>query len=306
MAKNDIHKKPKTDVPRRRSKRNSARATPSPRNFEEMLKQAESLARESIYADACARMIKHEGPPFRLLDLPPELRMRIFDYMVFRPDPLDLGNLVAPLITAVSKQVRAECMAGFFALNTFQATVETNICLVQHMNSFCQRFGSLRAAKQHPHLHANSQYWLDLIYRVESRAGALRVEESTENWLNKIHPEVGVFRNVDLVLKDTLDHPALCASDPRAPQYLRSIWKIGDQNLNGREVFLLGLWRPMRLVPHFVSSPLDDTAYENYTQWPLASVLEILNDQGDDPAFEVFNFDALRILAYTIGHWGVY
>ena len=132
------------------------------------------------------------------------------------------------------------------------------------------------------------------------------MEESTENWLNKIHPEVGVFRDVDIILKDTLDNPALCASDPRAPRDLRLIWKIRGRNPKGREVFGLTLWRPMWLVPHFVASPLDDTTYENCIHWPLSSVLELLEYEGDHPAFDVFNFDALRILAYTIGHWGVY
>jgi hypothetical protein len=106
MARRGFPKKPKTAAPRRRSNRNSARATPSSKNFEQMIKEAESLARESIYEEACARMNKHTGPRFRLLDLPPELRMKIFDFMLSRPDPLHLQDLVAPLITAVSKQVR--------------------------------------------------------------------------------------------------------------------------------------------------------------------------------------------------------
>lgn len=167
ITRTGIQKKSMMDEPRRKSKRIRSRATPSPKNFEEMLKQAKSLARESIYAEACAWRIKHEGPPFRLLDLPPELRMQIFDYMVFRPHPLQLQNFVPPLITAISKQVRAECMAGFFALNTFQMVVETNICLLEHIRSFEEQFGSLQAAAQQPHLHPIDLCWLDLLYRLE-------------------------------------------------------------------------------------------------------------------------------------------
>lgn len=116
MARNDIHEEPKTDAPRRKSIRNSGRTTPSPKNFEEMLEEAESLAIKSIYAEACAKKIKHSGPPFRLLDLPPELRMRIFDYMVSRPYRLQLSDLVAPLITAISKQ-GTSCVLNGLALS---------------------------------------------------------------------------------------------------------------------------------------------------------------------------------------------
>lgn len=302
IADKVIRKKSKTDVPRRKSKRNSARATPSTKNFEEMLKQAESLARESIYTEACARKIKHEGPPFRLLDLPPELRERVFEYMVFRPSPLKLQDLVAPLITAMSKQVRAECMASFFALNTFQMTVETNICLVKHINRFRRRFGSLRAAMFHRPLTINNMYWINLIYSLEDSAGGILMQENTQNWLRNINREVAVFRNIQVVLEDTLNHPALCETNPRAPDELQMAWMIKSRDPRGRDIFTVTLWHSMQLVPHFVSWPSNDMTARNYYDWPAAEFFRLLNE--DHPNLRTFNLDALITLAHAIGHWG--
>lgn len=301
MARRDVRKKPKTDAPRRKSKRNNSSARPTPKNFEDMLKEAERLASESIYEEACARKPKHTGPPFRLLDLPPELRMRIFDYAMFRPYPLQLRNIVAPLITAVSKQVRAECMAGFFALNTFQMTVETNICLLHHIDSFSARFGSLRAARQRPFLAVNHRYWLDLIYRVEPRAGGLHITANSEDWITKIHRDVAVFRNIDVVLRDALDHPALCASNPRAPQGLELAWISNTRSLAGRNIFTVSTWHPKQLVPHYVSQPINARTTDDYLDRPGGEFLGAL--ERSHPHFDTFNFTALKALAFVIGHW---
>jgi hypothetical protein len=304
MARKDNHNKPKTDAPRRRSKRKSTRATPPSKNFEEMVKEAESLARESIYEEACARKNKHTGSPFRLLDLPPELRMKIFGFMVFRPDSLPLQDLVAPLITAVSKQVRAECMASFFALNRFQMVVETNICLVQHMNWISDRFGSLRAARQRPSLPANTRYWLHLIYRVEPRAGGIHMKGNTENWLRKIHRDVAVFRSIEIVLNDVLDHPALCASNPRAPQEIQLAWIIEGRGWMGRNIVTVSMFHSKQLVPHFVSWPVDSTTTLDYYDLPGKKLMRLL--EANHPHLDTFDFDALKTWANTVGHWGVY
>ena len=301
MARKDSRKKSKVDKPTRSSKRNRARATTSSKNFDEMLTEAESLAREGIYAESCAAKPKHEGPPFPLLDLPPELRMNIFDYVVFRPYPLHLGDIVAPLITAISKQVRAECMARFFALNTFQMIVETNICLLEHINWFCMRFGSLRAALQQPHLHPNKLYWLRLIYRREAKAGEIQIRAHTENWLEKIHRDVAVFRNIDVVLHDTVAHPA-CAPNRGAPALMQLAWIV--RALSHKEVFTVSVYHPMHLVPHFIDWHLARRYWraQDYHDLPVREFIDLLN--SDHPAFHNFNLDGLRTLAYAVGHWG--
>jgi hypothetical protein len=306
MARSNIHKKPKTDAPRRKSKRNSARTTPSPKNFEEMLEEAENLAIKSIYAEACAKKIKHSGPPFRLLDLPPELRMQIFDYMVSRPHRLQLRNLVAPLITAISKQVRVECMAAFFKLNTFQVILDTNICLNEHIKALCRRFGSLRAVKQQQqNLAVNDRFVITQLYRLKRTAGKIAIRASTKRWLEKINPNVAVFRNVDLLLKDVLNDPAACAIDMTVPIGLRSGWILEDlYKPNGRIAFAMILWHSTRLSPHFVSCQINDTTASNYYNLPKDRIWDYMNQHSQ--VSRTWNWETLKGVAYVVGHWGTY
>ena len=305
MAKKDIRTEANAARPRRRSKRHSAVATPSPKNFEEMLKVTARLARESIYEEACARKPKHKGPPFRLLNLPPEVRMCIFEYMVFRPYPLHLGDLVAPLITGVSKQVRAECIASFFALNTFQVFVDTNICLGELMHSFCEQYGSLRAARQNPNLIPNDRGWIDLIYRFDRQSGGFLMLPGTARWLDTISPEVAVFRNVEVIIQDTFGHPTLCVSNMQMPRALQTAWLIPRNNPRGRNRITVTLRHSMQLVPHFVNVPADHpTVRYDYYESPLQRLYGLFD--MNHPVFRTFNFNAVKALAYAIGHWGHY
>jgi len=302
MARKNMREETNADQPRRRSKRHSVVAATSTKNLEEMLKEAERLARESIYAEACAKKIKHKGPPFRLLDLPPDIRMRIYEYMVFRPYLLHLRNLVASLITAVNKQIRAECMASFFALNTFQVIVKTNICLTEHIDSFYDIFGSLRAARQAHNLTEDGRCWIDVLHRVAPRAGAIQMLPSTGEWLDKISDKVAVFRNIYVVLNDTFNHPIFCASNTIEPRPTPLIWTLKRSNPRAGNAITVRLWHPNQLVPRFADSPMDDSTEDDFNEMPYQAVKGILN--GDDPMFRTFNLDALECLAYSIGHWG--
>lgn len=302
MARQDIRKKPKTDAPRRKSNRNSARARPSPKNFEEMIEEAENLAIKGIYMEACAKKTKHSGPPFRLFDLPPELCERILGDMVFRPDPLPLKDLVAPLITAISKHVRAECMRLFFELNTFQIVVDTNICLNEHIKAFCQLYGSLRAAKQATNLTLMARFWIDLIYLFDSKAGKIMIRASTKRWLEKIDPSVAVLRNVELLLKDLLNHPMLCALDTTAPIGLQSVWIYEHLNSRRRIVFTMSLWHFTRLSPHFVSYPIDESTATTYYDLPKNRIKDNFNRPL--PLYRNFNWNTLQRLAYVVAHYG--
>ncbi|KAK5168799.1 uncharacterized protein LTR77_006108 [Saxophila tyrrhenica] len=61
------------------------------------------------------------GPPepFRFMDLPPELRNRIYGFATHNEVPLRLRALKPPAITRVSRQVRSESIPVYFDVNTF-------------------------------------------------------------------------------------------------------------------------------------------------------------------------------------------
>lgn len=66
--------------------------------------------------------------PFRLMDLPPELRIQIYSYVAVNPDgeQLSLARAVLPPITRVSKLVRQESLPIFFSENNFFLVVLSN------------------------------------------------------------------------------------------------------------------------------------------------------------------------------------
>jgi hypothetical protein len=193
-------------------------------------------------------------------------------------------------------------MASFFALNTFQVVVETNICLSAPISYFCKTFESLRAARQHHNLTSNQRYWVGLLYRLEPRAGTIPILVSTAGWLNKISNEVAVFRNVQFVIKDTFSHPKLCTANMIGPQAIQWVWALTRPNPRGRNAITVSLWHPMQLAPHFVSCPIQTSAANDYARVPYQAVRRTLF--GDDPLFRTFNCHALCGLAYVIGHYG--
>lgn len=196
-------------------------------------------------------MVKHVGPPFRLFDLPGELRTKIYDEMVFRDYIIHLDGMVAPLITATNKQVRAESIASFFALNAFLITVETNICLSGKMQSFVWRYGSSHTARQRAD-DAHRRHCIDYIYQTEPDAGHMRLGPDTAAWLEKIPPEVACFLNVGVVIQDTVSYPMYCAIDlePAYPGTLYSAWHIMHWGYPGRIKPVIGLAHDTELVPH--------------------------------------------------------
>jgi hypothetical protein len=163
----------------------------------------------------------------------------------------------------------------------------------------------LRAARQDPHLQPGDRYWIDLIYRLEPRAGGLHIQANSENWLTSIHRDVAVFRNIQVVLKDAWDHPTLCARNPTAPDCIQPAWVIESRRCpKGRIDFTVSVWHPMQLVPHFVSCPMDPATRLDYYDLSARDFMELL--ETNHPHFDTFNFNALRALAYAIGHFGSY
>lgn len=68
--------------------------------------------------------------PFRLLDLPPELWLRICEFAVTKPTAIRVGKepnpedqmavIRQPAITRTSRLLRVEALPMFYALNTFE------------------------------------------------------------------------------------------------------------------------------------------------------------------------------------------
>lgn len=93
--------------------------------------------------------------PFRFLDLPPELRNRIYEYCVTSPDDLLLPaacrhssepQAVQPPITRTCRQVRGEALPLFNQLNVFRAHIHR--CDFSHMISYLDTLKDCKSIKQ--------------------------------------------------------------------------------------------------------------------------------------------------------------
>ena len=63
--------------------------------------------------------------PFRLLDLPAEVRVCIYEYALQDPFVLRLRSFATPALSRTSRQLRQECLPVWFAINTFVAEVKS-------------------------------------------------------------------------------------------------------------------------------------------------------------------------------------
>ncbi|KAF2724348.1 hypothetical protein K431DRAFT_291849 [Polychaeton citri CBS 116435] len=66
---------------------------------------------------------------FRLLDLPPELRNRIYEFLLQDEEEIPLQDVKLPSFLKVNRQVFAEATPLFFAINTFTHNVRSNWCV---------------------------------------------------------------------------------------------------------------------------------------------------------------------------------
>jgi hypothetical protein len=302
----------------RRSKR--GKGDPAPKNIAEFLEQAERLARDDIeaeqeaeqeratrarnYADACARMVRHTGPPFRLLDLPPELRLEIFEYMVVRPGMVDLDDLVLPLITATSKQVRVETLASFFALNTFRVTIETNICQSEYMDSFTSVHRTLSNARARVAVGRDGEL-IEQLHRTQAESGQVWFTEETQTWLEKIPYEIAVFRNIQICTADAYYNQDECDVDP--DEYPSSVvaWKLRLQRLGRHDDVVTSLAHSNQMRPHILDwEPSWEVTQAFYYGCPRVALYELF--LRNHVRFHNFDLNALRFVASVIGHWGVF
>ena len=69
-----------------------------------------------------------DGPNFRFLDLPPELRDRIYAHLIVGPEPLPFYRHRKPDIAYVSQSIRSESLDVFYSQNiwTFQSSCEND------------------------------------------------------------------------------------------------------------------------------------------------------------------------------------
>jgi hypothetical protein len=298
----------------RRSKR--GKGAPVPKNIAEFLEQAERLARDDIeaeqeratrarnYADTCDRMVRHTGPPFRLFDLPPELCLEIFEYMVVRPGTVDLDDLVLPLITATSKQVRVETLASFFALNKFRAMIDTNICQSEYMDSFTRVHRTLSRARARVALGRNREL-IEQLYRTQAESGQVWFTEETQTWLEKILYETAVFRNIQICTSDAFYNLDECDVNPDENLSSFVPWKLRLQRLGRHDDVVISLAHSNQMRPHIVDwEPSWEVTQVFYYGCPRVALYELF--LRNHVRFHNFDLNALRFVASVIGHWGVF
>ncbi|KAF2169249.1 hypothetical protein M409DRAFT_52515 [Zasmidium cellare ATCC 36951] len=83
--------------------------------------------------------------PFRLLNLPPELRERVYAYALDHPSQR-AADIRYSALTRVSRQVRGEALPVFFAESNFIIDVGTNFSLLQsifNLREFLHRWREL-------------------------------------------------------------------------------------------------------------------------------------------------------------------
>ena len=136
--------------------------------------------------------LKKHKLPFRLLDLPPELRSRIYAFAVRNEfPPCFLSELLPPPLALVSVQVWREALPVFFAENTFAVSLRSNLM------SYCdiQASTPLRSASTALAKEALNERRL---YEIGRACGIIGLSKQTEAWIKEAGPAVATFRNLDL------------------------------------------------------------------------------------------------------------
>ncbi|KAK4503700.1 hypothetical protein PRZ48_004615 [Zasmidium cellare] len=116
--------------------------------------------------------------PFRFLDLPPELRNRVYSYAVFLQSR-DIGYFRIPPVAQVSKQTRKESLPILFA-----------------ENNFCCRVG----CEWVPYFK-RAPYGFPIVAKTSS-AGVISMSRSMERLFIAIGDEAALFRDVTLDVFD--------------------------------------------------------------------------------------------------------
>ncbi|KAM0719871.1 hypothetical protein Q7P37_004006 [Cladosporium fusiforme] len=172
-----------------------------PNNLDEQNDQIDKSVRADVYAERLAARPTSDDASFpRFLDLPPELRNKVYTYHLQRDLSMDLTSAVAPFIAAVNKQVRAESLSTFFAESTFIFRTGTNIGDSDIIDLFRQA-GPLCPLGPHTCHHEPPKSFCARA----NRSGVLRgryTKYSLPKWLSTIDDQVLLFRKIDFVIED--------------------------------------------------------------------------------------------------------
>lgn len=176
----------------------------------------------------------------RFLDLPAELRNKIYSYAVLINKPIHLAAAFAPPITRVSKQLRAEALPVFFAENSFTVEVTSNITTGTHIRGY-------NPSAPQTLMRDTTYYPQEVLLWVGSaeRSGRLVIHR----WLHKVPSQLVAFRNIKLTIVPADRHRMMVRgmSDPDlivratregAKVTIRSLFAAREDLLRGARISL--------------------------------------------------------------------
>lgn len=263
-----------------------------PNNLDEQLKQIDMLVRKHIDEDRLeARSMTAITSFPRFLDLPPELRNRVYSHIMHQDSPVDLSTAFAPFITAASKQLRAESLSAFFAENTFYVPIQTNV-------DHGRRIDHNRQTRTLPSLEQLRDEDSDgLSSRAKSSGllGAGYSDPFLPKWLANVCPRVLLLRNIDLVVTDGFlsfydgrisyierdDHQAIISVRVQS----------GEMDLTVR--------KPTKPGDRF------SKWFQNPIAWGLllARACTVIYTMARREGFQGFTFDDLKLIAKEFRYW---
>ena len=148
--------------------------------------QQETLAtvRDAKLAQKALTTISEQ--PFRLLELPAEMRNRIYSHaLCTNGEPLELAQLRSPALIAVNKQVRQESMPIFFAETTFIVSTTTNAGDYGKLEVIKARARPLKGWKTYDERAVFAR-----------KCGITGLSRPTRKWLKELGTEEATFRHL--------------------------------------------------------------------------------------------------------------